>query len=233
MFKPRALVWGLLFAAATSSLHAGTLLSEGFDSIATLAGSGWIMTNNSNPPGLTNWFQGNTAIFTSQGGAGDSYIAANFDNADFGGNISNWLISPVLALDATTVLTFYTRSDNSFPDNLEVRLSINGTNSGVGATDASVGDFTSLLLSINPGLDGVSYPNSWTQHSITLSSVIVPTTGRLAFRYVVPNTSVNGDFIGIDTVSVTAAPEPATGCLMGLGLAAAFLPRIMRRRKRA
>jgi hypothetical protein len=46
--------------------------------------------------------------------------------------------------------------------------------------------------------------------------------GRLAFRYVVTGTSVNGDYIGIDSFNFRSAsvPEPGTLALFGLGLAA-------------
>src|ERR1700690_2848835 len=78
------------------ALSAGVV--ENFDDINTLAGSGWVMTNNSSPIGTTGWFQGNTAVFDAQAGPPDAYIAANFNNAAFGGNISNWLMTPVLDL---------------------------------------------------------------------------------------------------------------------------------------
>src|SRR5215207_6245319 len=53
---------------------------ENFDNITTLPASGWAMRNNSNPVGTTGWFQGNPAVFPSQAGASNSYIAANFNN---------------------------------------------------------------------------------------------------------------------------------------------------------
>ena len=52
------------------------------------------------------------------------------------------------------------------------------------------------------------------------------TSGRLAFRYLITDTSVNGDYIGIDTLRVSSSstapvPEPATLTLVGLGIAVA------------
>jgi len=79
-----------------SALWADT--AENFDNVSSLSGLGWVFVNNSNPVGSTGWFQGNTAVFSSQNGAPDSYIAANFDNAAFGGNISDWLLSPEVVL---------------------------------------------------------------------------------------------------------------------------------------
>lgn len=205
----------LLLAAAAvlvSASVAGQPLSENFDSVAGLAGAGWVMTNNSNPAGSTGWFQGNTAAFSSQAGAANSYVAANLNGTTFGGNISNWLITPALTnLQDGVVLTFYTRTETSAPaaDRLEVRLSTNGASTNVGATDASVGDFTTLLLTVNAALTAGGYPTAWTPFTITLSGIGAgPVTGRIAFRHVVPNSSANADVVGIDSVVLGAGCPP-------------------------
>jgi hypothetical protein len=228
MFHSRLLASSLLLIAAASPLCAGTVLSEDFDNIATLAGNGWTLVNNSAPLGTTGWFQGIPAIFASQSGASSSYIAANFNNAGLAGNISNWLISPVLSLQNDLTLTFFTRTEADFvvPDRLEVRLSQNGSSANVGASDSSVGDFTSLLLTINSGLTTTDYPQGWTQETINIAGLGAPITGRLAFRYNVPDTSTNADYIGIDTLQVTTStPEPTTLGLIGFGLCAAVVSR--------
>jgi hypothetical protein len=211
--------------AATCAANAAPILSEGFDNIATLGGSGWTQTNNSTPGGATGWFQGNPGVFGSASGAADSYIAANFLNAGAGGDISNWLISPTLSIGNSTQLTFFTRSNGSdFQDQLEVRFSANGASGNVGGTTASVGDFTTLLLAINPLLNA-SYPSAgWASYTVILPSVV---SGRFAFRYLAANTDLNGDYIGIDSVTV-AVPEPSTLALFGLSLLA--LVGITRRR---
>jgi hypothetical protein len=218
----RSLLALILLAVGLDALAAPGLLSEGFDNIATLPGSGWIQTNNSSPIGTTQWFQGNSGIFPSQAGAPDAYIAANFDNAGAAGNISNWLITPTVTLANGEVFSFYTRTEVGipFPDRLEVRLSTNGaTFADVGGTATSVGDFTTLLLAINPNLEVGGYPEDWTQFSITLSGLGAGvSSGRFAFRYFVTNTNLNADYIGIDTVLFSAVPEPSKLVLCALAL---------------
>src|SRR6185295_8119199 len=80
-----AVVW---FAFAASGAHAA--FTENFDDISTLAAAGWVLTNDSAPPGEP-WFQGNDGVFASESGAADSYIAANYlSSNDANGLVSNW-----------------------------------------------------------------------------------------------------------------------------------------------
>ena len=220
----------VLLLAVAGSAAAAPILSEHFNNIATLPGAGWAQINNSAPAGTTGWFQGNAGVFPAYDGAADAYIAANFNNAAPGGNISNWLLTPTLSISNGDTLSFFTRTVDpaSFADRLEVRLSLNGASAVVGATDSSVGDFSILLMSINPVLQADGYPSNWTRFSIGISGLGAPATGRYAFRYFVPDTATNADYIGIDNVSVEPVPEPATLTLVGLGAVALGL----RRRRR-
>jgi PEP-CTERM motif len=226
-----------IFLGAGAGLQA-SLLVQGFDDVLTLPAAGWLQTNNSTSGGSTGWFQGVPAPteFDAQSGAANSYIGANFNNAGFGGDISNWLITPVVTLDDGETFSFYTTTDTSLiaPDHLEIRMSTNGSSSDVGATPTSVGDFSALLQSINPTLDPNGYPTTWTQFQITLSGLGGSTSGRLAFRYFVPDTSVNANYIGIDTVALDAAvlatPEPATASLLLIALMAGAAYYLRKRR---
>ena len=58
-----------------------------------------------------------------------------------------------------------------FPDRLQVRMSTNGASTNVGSTATGVGDFTTLLLDINPNYTTNCYPNVWTQFTVTLSGL--------------------------------------------------------------
>ena len=218
-------------------------LNEGFDNIGTLAGAGWFLQNNSLPIGLQpGWFQGiaTTAAptpgpFNAFDGAGDAYIAANFQNVTGANTISNWLVTPPLEFGDGATLSFYTRkptpNPTDFPDRLEVRISTNGASTNVGTGSAAVGDFTTVALSINPTLVVGGYPLTWTQYTITNASGLPRNgTGRVAFRYHVTNggpTGTNSDYIGIDRV-VYAGGTPsfqvsgAVSGLLGSGLSLAL-----------
>lgn len=209
------------FAFAASSFAAGApttgpatasspvLLSEGFDNVNALTANGWAFVNASTPVG-NSWFQGNDGIFASHSGAANSYIGADYLSSQFGqGSVDNWLLSPVLNFNTASTLAFYARTgDAGFSDKIEVRFS-----SGSGSDIAGF----STLLTTADNLSSDSFQKF-------TANVPVSGTGRFAFRYVVGDAN-NAAYIGIDTVSVTAVPEPSTYAMMGLGLAALALVR--------
>lgn len=177
--------------------------SEDFADITNL--SGWYSQNNSDPLGSTSWFQGNDAVFSAHAGAPTAYIGANFNNTSGTGTISNWLLTPELSLTNGDTFSFWTRtvSGSPWPDRLQVRLSTAGASTDVGTGAEDVGDFTTLLLDINPTLTGGGYPEVWTQYTVTVSGLSGATSGRFAFRYYVTDggpTGANSNYIGIDTV---------------------------------
>jgi hypothetical protein len=212
----------LFFLSAAGAPAKAQPIVENFDNISNLPASGWFMRNNSVPLGSTSWFQGNPNIFPAQSGAPNSYIGANFNNTTGTNTISNWLLTPTRLLTNGSVLKFWTRTrfDTPFPDRLEVRLSTAANSTNVGTGPNGVGDFTTLLLTINPNLEIGGYPEVWTEYTVVLSGLpggcmgASSAQGRIAFRYFVTNagpTGDNSDYIGIDTVSyntiiVNAAP---------------------------
>lgn len=189
-------------------------INEGFSNVAGLTAAGWNQQNLSTPIGSNpNWVQGDPVNmpFSANSLPANSFISANFNSVVGAATISNWLITPMLNLNNGDVITFYTRGTGSiYADNLQVRLSTNGSSTNVGASNISVGDFSNLLLEINPTLNAALYPAIWTQYTITISGLASPTTGRIAFRYYVPNggpSGTNSDLIGIDDFVYTPVPS--------------------------
>lgn len=201
-------------AAAPIALDAAlTVLDEGFDNIGALPGNGWSLQNLSTPVGSTNWFQGTNVAaggpFDAFDGAVNAYIGANYNNTGSTGTISNWLLTPTLDFGADATLSFYTRkvSPDSYADRLEVRLSTNGASTNAGSNATTVGDFTTLKLSINPTLVLGVYPTVWTKYTIT--GLPPNGQGRIGFRYFVTSAGAVGtssDYIGIDRVSYSSGP---------------------------
>jgi hypothetical protein len=203
LFAAAAAAYALAVLAAPAARAAGTvILNQNFDDVGALGN--WVMTNNSVPPGQS-WFQGNPGIFGAQAGAAGAYIAANFlSAAQHTGTIDNWLITPELTLGGATHLSFFTRSQTipGLNDMLEVRFS-------PGAGTATTG-FTALLTTIG---GPSAYPGGWQQFTADLS---LSGSGRFAFRYL--GDAVASNYIGIDTVTVSAVPEPSAWLMLGLGL---------------
>jgi hypothetical protein len=213
----------ILLAAAVVAVSSSAFaqISEDFDDITLLVPGGWNMQNLSTPVGTTGWFQGNTAVFPPHATTG--YIGANFNNTAGTGTISNWLLTPEISLQNGAMWSFWTRTVDApaFPDRLHLKMSTNG-----GSTN--VGDFTTVLVSINNGLTTTGYPNAWTEFSGTISGLGGPVQGRLAFHYDVPQggpTGANSDYIGIDTFDYNPVPEPGTIAVVALGLGALMLRR--------
>jgi hypothetical protein len=195
----------------SSSALADTFVS-GFD---TGLPAGWVTTNNSNPAGSKGWFHANAfpseAVFPAHLGPTNSYAAVNFTATTGGtGTINAWLVSQQFTWAAGDLVRFYTRTVSDptsiFPDRLEVRASTAGASTNVGSTSTDVGDFTTTLVSINPTLQpsgtASGYPTAWTAYFARMPSA---GTGRIAFRYQLPNggpLGANGDAIGVDTFSL-------------------------------
>lgn len=215
MLKQFALAAG--FALVASSSQSATLLSEGFDSFPAALAAGWVTVNQSAPVGAFTWGQGfSTSVFEAQAGAPLSYAQSNWQVTDEGGGvIDNWLLTPTLSFGTSNTLSFYSRTainPSEFPDRLEVRLSTAGAST-------STASFSNLLLTINPELTGTGFPGEWTLYTLSFAAT-EGATGRLAFRATMPDNTAHSDIIGLDTITVTAVPEPGTYALLLLGLGA-------------
>ncbi|MFO7998938.1 MAG: choice-of-anchor J domain-containing protein [Bacteroidales bacterium] len=234
--EPQPLVEPQSDPGLIQSLSGVLLIDEGFEDITSLPG--WFMQNNSSPVGSTGWFQGNTSVFSAFDGATNAYIAANFNNGGGISTISNWLLTPEVDLKNGDVFSFWTRcpAGSIWPDRLELRLSLNANATNVGLLPTDVGDFTTLLLSVNPTLAQGGYPDTWAQYQVVLSGIPANSTGRFALRYYVSNggsSGTNSDYIGIDRVQfyaeTVAVPLRAWAVFAGLSLMALFV--LLRARK--
>jgi hypothetical protein len=212
----RALMGAAITLAALSAQAQTVLLNEDFSNVAGLGAAGWFLQNDSFPAATNDWFQGNSGIFASQSGADGAYIAADFLSAPAGGFIDNLLITPFFSLASDVVLTFWARADilEGFSDSFAVLAGIvpNGGSEGVTQVFA----------------DTVA-TGGWTQYSVTLAAQGAGSMGRFAFEYF--GNADTSNYIGIDTVTVTAVPEPGTYVLMAMGLGAIAFAR--RRRTNA
>lgn len=200
--------------AAVVMAPATAAFTEGFDGGTVPAG--WSIQNLSSPVGTnTNcWNPFTTTPWAPQAGSG--HIGANFNCTSGANTISGWLFSPVIMFQNGDQIKFWTRkgSPDTFPDRLELRLSTNGASVNAGASSTTVGDFSTLLLSVNPTLVTGVYPTTFTQFTATITGLGGPTSGRVAFRYFVTNggpSGANSDIISIDTFDYIPAVTTAAG----------------------
>lgn len=189
-------------------------LSENFDNVGDLGRSGWVLVNNSEPIGARGWGQGKYTFGGKYGGdvIGFPAFSANNLPTDYAGvdltavnelgGISAWMITPVLEMKNGDKISFYTRSGGAVPDNMQVRANLNDISVNTGAGVNGIGQFTTLLLDIDPTL-AFTYPTAWTKYTITLSGITGTKKGRIAFRYFIPgnagNSGANADIIGVDS----------------------------------
>jgi hypothetical protein len=217
---------------ADTSARSQTILTEGFDDVSGLAGNGWIFENLSDPIGFVPWRQGLTiaAYGGSHSGDSTSFAESTLDAVEDNGTISNWMITPAMTLMDGDSVVFWTLAyaNESYPDRLEVRLSSNG-GADPGQEEYDVGDFTTLLLTINPLLNTTDYPSigsgdTWTRFGMEITGLGVPTSCRVAFRHWVTNAGFladNSTAIGIDDVEVFQGAS--TGLMEAAGAGPQFV----------
>jgi hypothetical protein len=183
---------------ASLSAQAVTLLTESFDNVAGLSASGWSIVNNSSPLGSTDWYQGDSTIFTAQSGSAEAYVAANFNSAAAGGTINDLLITPAFSTAASGTVTFWAKADiqPGFSDQIVY---------GIYSSGAFVAPTT------------VTLSGTWTLYTINFAAAGAGSNTRFAIDYT--GLADTSNYIGVDTVTVTAVPEPTAALMLAAGLA--------------
>lgn len=190
----------LALAGMAMSAQAGIVTNEGFDTVYGtdgLAAKGWLGVNNSSSGEPNGWIGGNPDSFAAQSGAETSYVAANYRLAGADGTISSWLLSPVFDATGGATVTFWLRAEayENYYDQVNFGFNLNG-------------QFVNMTpVSVVP-TDG------WTQYTAVLDAGTVG-MARFGVQYVGDfNTS---NYVGLDNVTITSVPEPASLALLAFG----------------
>jgi hypothetical protein len=219
MIKHYTLLLTTTCLLAYNSSGQEVLFYEGFDNVEELFNHDWIKINRSNPLGEDTWGQGGYVGQTPASGEAGSYVHNSFmATTDAGvGVISDWLITPPVELMNGDIIGLQALSfvSSVYPDRVEVRISMNG-GSDVGSDENSVGDFSTLVFSINPDLTTTGFPSllddegnlldSWTPFAGVVTGLSGATSCRIAVRYWVTDAGGagnNSSSIGIDDLSAT------------------------------
>lgn len=208
----KRLLLSIALAFSFAAAQAQFIVIENFDAVP---GVGWTRINQSTPVGPSNWGQGVVTQFDAGAFNGEptAFAMVNSASAIGNGTISNWLMSPVITLQNDDIIRFFTRAGLPvgqtqvvYPDRLEMRISTNGSATAAPAADPfSVGDYTTLALTVNENLTTTGYPTSWTLYDYTVSGLSGPTDCKIAFRYFVTNggtQGTNSNIIGLDLFSI-------------------------------
>jgi len=201
IYRLKSIAIAATLVACAASAQAVPLLTEDFSSVAALAGSGWVMTNASTAGGSTGWYQGDATVFPAQAGADNSYIAANYNNAPVGGTISNWLITPEFSTAQAGTITFFAKADIFAPYSDQIAFGLSGGSSAIGA------------FTLGPA---VTVTGDWTEYSVSYAAQGAGSTARFAISYM--GAADLSNYVGIDTLTVSAVPEPSTMLLLAGGL---------------
>jgi len=189
-----------------------TSYTEEFENIYDLTAKGWLIGEYSQADtmGTTGWTQGDFGA----PGKGDStwygfsafsyqyspteYVYSYEPAMDSNLSISSWMLSPVLVVKNGDSISFYTRGDTTgiYTNRMQVLMDTLAS-TYIGHDLTSVGDYTSLLLDINPTQAPGGYPTAWKKYEYTFSGFTGSKKIRIGFRhYVIHPTNARG--IGID-----------------------------------
>ncbi len=228
-----ALIAGFIIIASCKKEEAAAApvkdysFEQEFDSMEAMINQGWTAKNNSRPFGTSTWTTGAYGWDAKKGnptgypGANTSHSGTDYAICAFSaqgdpanrnlttgiiGRASCWLISPAVPMKNGDKITFYSRTLNNpadFADRMEFRINYNNAGVEIGNDSSTVGDFTTLAMSINPTVSKTGYPGEWTEYTYTVVGSNVPKMGRFGFRYNTPdagNAGANGQGVGVDAV---------------------------------
>ena len=188
--------------------------TEEFVDMDNLFQNKWMVFNNGIDALGTTWQQGfyeadkmggylGFKAYSSSSGEFGEYAFAGQTSFTLTSVASSWLVTAPVQLKNDDKFSFYTRCDSSIvaPHTLEVRLSESEfPTAGTGPAD--VGNFTKLLLTVNPNKTQDGYPMTWKKIEVTVSGLPGEVKGRIAFRYMSLGQLDGG--IGIDQLVYTS-----------------------------
>jgi hypothetical protein len=189
-----------------------TSYTEEFENFYDLTTRGWLIGEYSQADtmGTTGWTQGDFGApgkgdSTWYGFSAFSYqygpteYAYSYEPAmDSNLSISSWMLSPILVVKNGDSISFYTRGDTTgiYTNRMQVLMDTLAS-TYIGHDLTSVGDYTSLLIDINPTQAPGGYPTTWKKYEYTFSGFTGSKKIRIGFRhYVIHPTNARG--IGID-----------------------------------
>ena len=213
-------IGALALIGTMATANAGVLLQEDFNQVATLSASGWVLNNLSPIPGeIADWYQGVPSTLTAHAGLPSQYIAASYLNAtpvdaNTPSAINNWLITPTFSVEKSGTITFWANAE-AFPgysDQLAFGL--------------SDGSSTPGAFSLNPVFTVPT--GGWTRYVLNFAGMGKGAVARFGIQYSGDTSTSN--FVGVDSLLITAVPEPGTMMMFGAGLVGLMAAR--RRRTR-
>jgi hypothetical protein len=207
----KALV-ALAFSGIALSAQAGALLAEGFADVGALADKGWVLKNASTPVGSTGWYQGDQSQFAALSGVPYSYAAANYNSAATGGNLDNWLITPEFSTGVNgAIVSFWLHA--GVADGYSDQVAF-----GFGSASGALSSFV-LAAPVTVGTDG------WMRYAVKMGEG----TGNARFALQYTGAADFANYIGVDSLVVSAVPEPSTMLILAAGVVGLTMSR---RRKR-
>jgi hypothetical protein len=213
-------IGALTLIGTMATANAGVLLQEDCNQVANLTASGWVLNNLSPIPGeIANWYQGVPSTMEAQAGFASQYIAASYLNAtavdaNTPTPIENWLITPTFSVEKSGTITFWANAAEfaGYSDQLAFGL--------------STGSSTPGAFTLNPVFTVPT--GGWTRYVLNFTGMGAGAVARFGIQYSGDTSTSN--FVGVDSLLITAVPEPGTVMMFGAGLVGLMAAR--RRRTR-